>query len=176
MNNRLSTASNSSITSFNKRQPTAKITQFSAINQNDALLERINQFEARIKAFEDNNNLLARISTLEAAYNDLQSQNTELKLSIERLTCDIERVQFLIEQSLNDKEVDITEFKTTVTELTSDIQAIKSEIDRHNEQFQESHSLAEKGISFEQQKLNTNLIMRCGIKKHCFETGYSWNL
>lgn len=160
LNKRLSTASNSALTSFSNRSSIGKTTRPPVVNQSDLLLERINQLEARIKSVEDNNNLVARIVSLEAVCSELQSENSELKLTIARINCDIENLQFVTVQSLNEKDVNNIELKTTVTELTSDIKSLNSRIDQHNEQFQETQTLAEKGISFEQQKLNTNIIIR----------------
>lgn len=156
-------------------------------SQNKALSEKFFVIESRIGHIESKWDLEVRFANIESSFDELHSENRELKLTIERLKSDIESLQFVTAQlcaldyKLTDSEetckqlhIENAKLNQTASRLTVEISEIKSDLNQLRTQqntqtssakdidFEHRHEQApsEDGITFEQQQLNSNFIIR----------------
>lgn len=153
----------------------------SPATRENTLRDKFNSIEDRLKKIEDNIIQESRLSTIETNFNQLRSTNRELQLTVDRLKADIEGLQFVSVQLLasedkvrelgihcNRLSAENKELKSVITnldvavkhdesqKLAQEVSELKGELNS----YKTSQLLAEKGISFEQQEINSNIVIR----------------
>lgn len=181
--NRTSTTNSSSSTAVNRTSFSSISSKSTPVTSNSLVGEKISAIELRIKEIEDKTVQESRIIAIEAAHNQLKSENEDLQTAISKLKSDLESVQFLLveliglETKFNESEernnsiiTENTGLKNQILELTSELFTVKSEVkdlrseiivlNNQQQQSRDVLTLVEKGISIEQQELNSNIVIR----------------
>lgn len=178
-NQRASIPINTSSIAANGRLSASLLSKPSPVGINKSLVDKISSIESRIKVIEDNCTQESRYIAIEA-YNQLKAENKDLRQTFESLKGNFEGIQFVIaeliglETKFNELEErsnrENTGLKNQISELSSQLVTVKSEIkdlrseinELHNQQHRsrDEQVLVEKGISIEQQELNSNIVIR----------------
>ncbi|KAJ6643589.1 hypothetical protein Bhyg_08552 [Pseudolycoriella hygida] len=137
--------------------------------QQSSLTGKIDCIEARIKRIEEESCQRAKIAAIENEFAQLKSENSDLRLNLDKLKADLESVQYLVlelqHSKLNKEESDrrISELSSENAVLKLEIAGLKTNItgstattNSQHQQPIESNNI----VSFEQEQLNSNILIR----------------
>lgn len=169
ISNRANTSNQSTLPASAQRQSTLA----NSSTPTTVVKDKISALDARIKAIEQKE---SRANTYEATFNALVKENLELRQSITDLKAEFEGVQHLVlslfelETQIGNFEdirrqlaADNQELQSKVSELSSEADLLKSEVRAlQSQQHQSKADLepVESGISADQIKLNSNIVIR----------------
>lgn len=128
--------------------------------------DKLKSNDSRVKSIEENSIQESRLSTIEAALSQLRADNIDLQLTVKRLKSDIESSQFVVSQlcatEANFKEVEdrCIRLSTENENLTVTLAELRTSINQQADNLILAKTAEEEGITFEQQKLNSNVVIR----------------
>lgn len=141
------------------------------------LKEKFNTLEDRLKKIEDNYIQESRLSRIETEFNQLRTANLELQLTVDRLKVDIEGLQFITvqlcasEDKVNELETHCSRLITENRDLKSEFTNLEFSLKQEVDKVRSATSASDNGISFEQQELNANIVIRgVEVKEEANET------
>lgn len=133
--------------------------------------EKLDLVEGWYKELKEDNqsiqNVLALLTELyskfdesEECYNQLRSENTDLKATVANLKSEISGLNNQLQQ-LKDTQIVVEKgIVNNQQEFTNELKLEVAELNRQVQQLTETQSLAEKGITLDQQVVNSNIVIR----------------
>lgn len=137
--------------------------------KSQSLLDKVGCIESRIKKLEEESTQQSLFNSVETAIGILKAENSELKLTIDQLKTDLQSVQYVL-ADLSSLETEYRTTEATCTRLTTENQELKTEISslktevinikNHSLQYKGFIKSSDRGISAEQQEINSNIVIR----------------
>lgn len=147
----------------------SKLVNPTQTTKSQSLLDKVGCIESRIKKLEEESTQQSRFNSVETAIGILKAENSELKLTIDQLKTDLESVQYVL-ADLSSLETEYRTTEATCTRLTAENQELKTEISAlktevinikdHGLQHKGFIKSSDRGVSAEQQEINSNIVIR----------------